>query len=961
MSSKAASQVTERSLYPFISSYLEKLNFNSISELKSPSGQLDLLATKDGEKFIIEVKIGDQNKKIIEGLAQAMDYARDHDTHNVMVIDYPNDIRETLIEDLKYYTLCSPAYSFISTAYLQGSCDKKTVKEVLDKLNENFENRRIAEVDLQLIIKVISEAISNVTQTLNHISKEDMNNLIRLITGKYDLFLALSELKNNNESNNVALNLVSYLIINQLLFYHMFANKSGKIPPLHEINSINDLKKQFKNITDIDYKAIYQINIIDRLPENDEIIRAFNDIINVFKLVQPELIEHDLMGRLFHDLLPYETRKILAAFYTNPIAGDILAGLCIDSQDDNVIDFACGSGTLLVSAYNRKRDLSTIADYHKYFVENEISGIDIMPFAAHLTAVNLSSQSIETTTESLNVAVMDSLSLSKEFKTKRVFKLDNFSRELQTTIDLFTPQQRRLTGYVASQSKGAVSADGMDNTFKISRNSFDVCIGNPPFSDREKLPNDYLETLKGYKELTDICGSQINLWGYFIALSTFLLKKNGRLGFVIPINIFRGLATQKIRDYVLNNFTIEYVVKTGKNIAFSENAGFRDILLVARYQKPTESSVVTFALLNEDLHYLDFRDARNIASFIKGEIFTTGKNIEIGYINQQDLIDNSTNLMPYFGFMKAENGKIFVNFNSKIEEKIGDKLKKIPNDVVFEGFHTSPGGVSQMAFVTNNLSNSRISRAFLITDGEDEENLYAKIKNFEGKRFTIPKSNVKPAFRTLTSISSLNLDGKLDYIITDEFEDYKTVLDLSKFNQDKYSFSYKKYVRSKMDKNWTYIVVGRRFNPHSPNTSLFAFSSEEKFIPADTCKRLALDKLSSKINTLYLNSAISIFNVLSLRQQTTGHFSNLLDNDFMLLDILDVEKLSDLEIKKLLDLYDEMKDVDFPSLTEQFSTQNKFRVKLDKKLLLILGFDDGEINALLPEVYKAIAYELKNG
>ena len=26
----------------------------------------------------------------------------------------------------------------------------------------------------------------------------------------------------------------------------------------------------------------------------------------------------------FHDLLPYETRKILAAFYTNPIAADIL-------------------------------------------------------------------------------------------------------------------------------------------------------------------------------------------------------------------------------------------------------------------------------------------------------------------------------------------------------------------------------------------------------------------------------------------------------------------------------------------------------------------------------------------------------------------------------------------------------------------------------------------------------------
>ena len=52
-----SSRITERSLYPHLSSYLEKLKFNSLSELKSQSGQLDLLATKEGEKFIIEVKI----------------------------------------------------------------------------------------------------------------------------------------------------------------------------------------------------------------------------------------------------------------------------------------------------------------------------------------------------------------------------------------------------------------------------------------------------------------------------------------------------------------------------------------------------------------------------------------------------------------------------------------------------------------------------------------------------------------------------------------------------------------------------------------------------------------------------------------------------------------------------------------------------------------------------------------
>lgn len=954
-----SSKITERSLYPHLSSYLEKLNFNPLSELKSQSGQLDLLATKDGEKFIIEVKIGDQNKKIIEGLSQAMDYARDHNTHNVMVIDYPSEIREISIDDLKYYTLCSPAYSFISTEYLQGSCDKKTVKEVFDKLNENFENKRIAEVDLQLIIKVISEAINNVSRTLNSISKEDMDSLIRLITNKYDLFLALSELKNNDESNNVALNLVSYLIINQMLFYHMFSKKSGRIPTLHEINSINDLKKQFKNITDIDYKAIYQINILDRLPENDDIIAAFNDIINVFKLVQPELVDHDLMGRLFHDLLPYETRKILAAFYTNPIAGDILAGLCIDSEDDNVIDFACGSGTLLVSAYNRKRDLSTIEDYHKYFVENEITGVDIMPFAAHLTAVNLSSQSIETTTESLNVAVMDSLSLSKELKTKKVFKLDNFSRELQTTIDLFTPQQSRLTDYVASQSKGAVSPDGIDNSFKIRRNSFDVCIGNPPFSDREKLPNDYLETLKGYKELTNICGSQVNLWGYFIALSTFLLKKNGRLGFVIPINIFRGAATQKIRDYLLNNFTLKYVIKTGKNIAFSEKAAFRDVIVVAERKEPTSRSVTKFVILNEDLHYLNFNDARNISKYIKEEIFTCGKDLDIAYYKQTDLIENSDNLMPYFGIMNTENAVSLTDFNNLVKERLGEKLRRLHEDEISEGFHASPAGVSQMTFITNNYASNRTTRAFLIYENEDDENLYAKIKNMD-KVYRIPKSVIKPAFRTLTDVNTFNLDKKLDFFIMNEFEDFKEVLDLSKFNQNKNTFSYDNITRN-IDKFWTHMVVGRRFNPHSPNTSFFAFSSNEKFISPHTFKTIYLERDDAKINTLYLNSAIGILNIVLLKEQTTGNFTDIMQSDLLLLDVLDFDKLSDDEISDLLDLYDDIQFSEFPSIIEQFDNEFPERVKLDSKLFRILGFSNQEISSLLPKVYEAIAYELKNG
>ena len=185
-------------------------------------------------------------------------------------------------------------------------------------------NRKTDLVDVNLVVKAISESINSIKSTLKRLNANALANLMDLITGKLDLFMALSELKKEDEVQDMVLNLISYLLVNQMLFYHVFSKKSGGLPELKELDTLNSLKLQFKNITNIDYKSIYQIDIISRLPENNNILNSLNEIIAVFQLVKPELVENDLIGRLFHDLLPYETRKILAAFYTNPISADIL-------------------------------------------------------------------------------------------------------------------------------------------------------------------------------------------------------------------------------------------------------------------------------------------------------------------------------------------------------------------------------------------------------------------------------------------------------------------------------------------------------------------------------------------------------------------------------------------------------------------------------------------------------------
>lgn len=955
-------KITERTLYHPISQYLEDLGFHSVSEIKHKAGQLDILASIDEELFIIEIKIGDKSKKLIEGISQAMRYSRDYHTPNILVFNFPHEIRSALIDDLNHLALHTPVNCAVFTNY-GHHVEDNSIFEMLSQLKSEIDSET-TEISLKTVISIISESIQEISATLKKISEEDVERLINLITGKFDLFMALSELKKKDEVKDMAINIIGYLIVNQILFYHVYSKKSGLIPELTEIRYLRDLIEQFEKITDINYKVIYQIDLLSKLPENDEITESLNKVIHIFKIAKPECIEHDLLGRLFHDLLPHETRKILAAFYTNPIAAEILAELIIEKPNSLVIDPACGSGTLLVSAYRRKknlnRDITDVSVLHKNFVENEISGLDIMPFAAHLTAVNLSSQSIESTTDKLRVGVMDSLSLSEKLKKHRVYTLQSFSRELQTTLHLFEPTQRRLTGYLASDSTGAVSADGDPGEVKINRNSFDVCIANPPFSDREKMPNSYLDVLETYEELNTICGSQINLWGYFLALSDKLVKKNGIIGFVIPINIFRGKATEKIRNHLLDNYQIKYVVKTGKNTAFSENASFRDILFVAKRKKPTKATKTRFVIINEDLHdFKNFEEAKNVVKYIKGESFTAGKDLDIIDYDLDLLLKNKTNLMPLFGLMSTESGEVLGNFNAIIQDKFGSILRKLESSEISEGLHASPAGISDMAFITKDFGPNRLKFAFLICRNDHEDHVEVYLKGLPEDPFKIDKSILKPALRTLTDINTIDVSEKMDYIITKEFDNYKLVLELSKF-QNKPNFNYE-IIRRKMENKWTYMVTARRFRPNSKNTSLFAFCSEEKFIAPHTFKNIYLDHDSAKINSLYLNSVMGILNLILLKEQTTEAYTDIMESDLILFDIIDVNLITEKQKDKLLKLYNKIKDYNFPSLTEQFDNHFEGRVKLDLEILEILGLERSKIEEILPDVYKAIAFELKNG
>ena len=136
---------------------------------------------------------------------------------------------------------------------------------------------------------------------------------------------------------------------------------------------------------------------------------------------------------------------------------------------------------------------------------------------------------------------------------------------------------------------------------------------NPPFTKVERGIGKYVDM----NRFGSICGNEIGLWGHFISLADEFLEENGVFGGVIPISIIRGRESSKIREFVLSNWTLLYVIKSTFNYGFSEWSEYRDVLVVAKKVKPAKGHKIKFALLKKDLRSLGPEDIGYIANRIE--------------------------------------------------------------------------------------------------------------------------------------------------------------------------------------------------------------------------------------------------------------------------------------------------------------------------------------------------------
>jgi type I restriction-modification system DNA methylase subunit len=884
-------RVTENTLYSILIQIIKEHGGSGIAQVLYNS-EPDIVFNLFGQEWLLSVKIGETIRILKDAFIQYHRHKVESQIKNGIILFLPEKIRQLKPNESDILSAMNQLKcTCLIDAQVQEEFRNLTFSQVLLRIGQEIipaiSRNETKAFPLETVISLLQEHVTEMMQNIKLTDKE----MLKVITDKK----LLSEIGNleKNESKDIARFLASYIVLSQILFLRLFTRSRPNILPsiTGEIN-IHWLRTAFKRILDINYRPVFEIDVLDSISEIY--------VQNAFQLIeglQIEKLRYELPGRLFHELMPQGIRKMLAAFYTRPQAADLLARLTISSSTETVYDPACGSGTILVSAYRRKLELhqqeGLAGNPHKRFCENEIFGSDIMPFAVHLSTANLAAMDPSTAIDATQIIRGDSLKLSKGYKYKSGIQLTLF------------PTSRR-----------GIAMNGRDQEIDLSK--VGVILMNPPFTKVERGISKYVDM----NRFGSICGKEIGLWGHFISLADEFLEENGIFGGVIPISILRGRESGKIREFVLSNWTLLYVIKSTFNYGFSEWAEYRDILVVAKKAKPPKGHKVKFALVKKNLQSLQPDDIAHIATLIEINGDYSSEDLDIDSFYTEELFEKFDNLMWFCGVSDMKSRKLLVSFI----DRLPNSLLYPSNEIFREGYRPVPKGVSSFVFLTRNSDPCRKEEAFLFFDSINNDSDEITVKTELGTNYQIEKSAIFPTLRTQVGVKSMDITNQLDFLVTTPYKMLDKVIRASGFCKPD-SFNWKIFwskLSREINEIRTNVVISRRINPTSPNLHHIAFYSQTEISPNNQLSVIREnDSNNAKAFCVVINSIIFLSQFFLLKEETTGRRIDIRFYDLKAMMILPDKN----NVLKLVAVYNEYANRIFPPLREQLDVEFEGRYK----------------------------------
>jgi hypothetical protein len=886
----SAGRVTERTFYAALIEAIEQAGGSGAQEVSFNSVP-DVVFGFHDQRWLLSVKIGSDARTLKEGFLQ---YLRHKDESGIplgMLLLLPTTIREVepTGEAIRAAVAQTPVTCVLDADVIKEEITGRPFPAVIEYIGQHviprLKRREVTPYPLRLVITLLQQQVQEMMGTV----KLGEDALLKIITNR-DLLMDLGHLK-PAQLQDVGEFLASYIVMSQILFLRLFYSVQPEVigGDLRPINH-HRLRRAFNRILEINYRPIYSVDVLDAISD-----KFLEDVFDLIWGLEIERSRYELPGRIFHELMPGSIRKMLAAFYTRPLAADMLAQLCIELNGETVLDPACGSGTILAAAYRRKRALY---DYqyrsgspHKRFCEEEIFGSDIMPFAVHLASANLAAMDVSATLSRTQVIQGDSLKLTRG----KVYQAG------LNQLELFPPPR--------------LARDVTGDAYEVTLPYVDAILMNPPYTKVERGIAKLVEMSRFEARV----GREVGLWGHFIALADELVdEERGIFGGVIPINLLRGRESAKVRELLFHEWTPLYILKPTRNYGFSEWSEYRDILFIARKKPPTPDHRVRFALVKRDLTLLDDETVAYITMSVKRNDHFRAEYLDIDSFPLSEVEQRFDNMMWFCAGVNLDSRAILVNF----VERFSVSLQPFPKAYFREGYRPVPKGVSKFLFLTRHLNEARVEEAFLRFESDRFRRISAE--TLLGTPFGFERDDLKPTLRTGVGLTTMDVTGKWDYITRRPHTELERLHMATGFKPPT-TFNPAKFwanVQRELAAVETRLVMTRRINPYSPSVHLPAFFSAEPLAPSNQMNVVQeADPLRAKALCVLLNSALFLACFFLLKEESTGRYVDIRFYDLDQMRLYPPDTL----VPALAAVFDAHGQVVFPALSHQLDAQFESR------------------------------------
>lgn len=837
-----------------------------------------------------------------QAIAEAHDYGRAPTVNGTIAIGYPEQLKNK-IDQAELLSDAVPdvlAEHRFRVAFLRRDAAtdlaRLQIHEIPDWISSHIHREREPHPDPDEVVTVLRQTARALTEELGDLEAPD---LFRNVLGVEP---------EESEEAEAAKRAAGYLLVNQITFYRVLSAVEPRYTTLdpENIDSPKDFQSYFDRVLEDDYAAIFSFSVADYYGEHH--IGLLRSAVKSIYGLAPEQINHEVLGTVFHELTPISVRKPLAAYYTKHRSAEILATLSITDASATVLDPACGTGQLLSAAYRRKRELTTDFNEatHQRFLESEITGIDIMPFAAHLSTIHLALEQPAYQTNQVRIGIADSTRLRPG---ETLAPLDFVLPEsMKGQTDLFEPQSD-VDKWVEA---GSISPEGMAQK-GIELEKVDVVIMNPPYSRQESVSTfgtDYKDRLVERLGLYErYIHRKMSYCSYFLLLADRFIDDGNHLAAVLPASFLTKSSDRKVRQFLLEEYDIQFLCARRDSANFSEDTQLREILLVAR-KGASDSAAKYIGLENLDV---DPDEVSLVARSADGPL------VDAGNFSVITVPHNALGVHNLFGPFAVNNPELLEVADSVYSSprltKLGDIGAGLIGGVGSGGKGIDPESKDkdwQEGVINARDVQGLREHDIWIYESEDSDTVTAEHRQISVK-VTFQKSHLVPDFRRTPNRAELNVSGYPEYALIEPPEDEEF------FKYTEFEHLPRNW-KSEVTRRLGRLALLRRVNLTAPGTRHLAYYSDEKRAFHGTLwVATSLTKEQAKILSMWFDSSYHLLQLLLNRTPGEGGYTEYHKYAVEDFEVLDLEQLRPEVLESLLGAFDYASTVEFPPLFEQFA------------------------------------------